>query len=257
MKKIVVLLALSFTFFCFGGIKPEPQIAPVTYCYFHMKTDTCTEMLSQQFVLGKFDYKSHERFTKVNPEHSTKPIYIQSEVYYAFKRMCAAAKANGVQLVIISGTRNFNEQKAIWERKWTKYNYLQPLNRANKILEYSSMPSTSRHHWGTDIDLNQLTNSYFETGKGKKEYDWLVQNANSFGFYQVYTNKENGRTGYNLEKWHWSYLPLATDYLKFYNASINYDLITGFEGYHLAMAINVINNYVNGIANIAKLRTKN
>ena len=92
------------------------------------------------------------------------------------------------------------------------------------------MPTTSRHHWGTDIDLNSLSNSYFEQGKGKKEYEWLIENANKYGFYQVYTSKENGRTGYNLEKWHWSYLPLASEYLKFYNANITYKDISGFKG---------------------------
>ena len=53
------------------------------------------------------------------------------------------------------------------------------------------MPSTSRHHWGTDIDLNSLNNSYFSSGKGLKEYDWLTTNANHYGFYQVYTDEKN------------------------------------------------------------------
>ncbi|NJK84501.1 MAG: M15 family metallopeptidase [Saprospiraceae bacterium] len=43
-----------------------------------------------------------------------------------------------------------------------------PQERALKILKYSSMPGTSRHHWGTDIDLNSFSNSYFEQGEGKK-----------------------------------------------------------------------------------------
>jgi len=65
---------------------------------------------------------------------------------------------------------------------------------------------------GKDIYLNNLNNSYF-----KKEYDWLVKNASLYGFYQVYTSKENGREGYNIEKWHWSYNLLQKKYLKFYN----------------------------------------
>lgn len=114
------------------------------------------------------------------------------------------------------------------------------------------MPATSRHHWGTDIDLISLNNSYFDKGKGKKEYEWLKMNANNFGFYQVYTNKKNGRTGYNLEKWHWSYLPLANEYLDYFNKYVTYDDIDGFMGAEISKRVNIIERYVNGVSNKVK-----
>lgn len=207
---------------------------------------------TKDFVLGKFNYKSDSTFIKINSNHSSKVIYLNKDVYIAFKEMHTSAKKDGIKLIIVSGTRNFYEQKSIWERKWNKYKNLKPLERAQKILEYSSMPTTSRHHWGTDMDLNNLNNSYFEKGKGKKEYEWLLKNANDFGFYQVYTNKENGRTGYNLEKWHWSYLPLASKYLNYYNQNITYLDISGFKGSELAEKAKMITEYVNGISLKAK-----
>jgi LAS superfamily LD-carboxypeptidase LdcB len=109
------------------------------------------------------------------------------------------------------------------------------------------MPSSSRHHWGTDIDLNSLNNSYFNSGKGLSEYEWLITHANHFGFYQVYTEKNKNRTGYNLEKWHWSYLPLASKYLDFYNKRVINDDINGFEGFQQAQKVKIIKDYVNGI----------
>ncbi|WP_452232588.1 M15 family metallopeptidase [Lacinutrix sp. MEBiC02595] len=207
---------------------------------------------TKDFVLGKFDYKNDSSFVKINTNHSSKTIYLNREVSDAFKQMHRSAKKDGINLIIVSGTRNFYEQKSIWERKWNKYKNLEPLDRAKKILEYSSMPSTSRHHWGTDMDLNNLNNSYFEKGKGKKEFEWLLKNANNFGFYQVYTNKENGRTGYNLEKWHWSYLPLASRYLNYYNENITYLDISDFKGSELAEKAKMITEYVNGISLKAK-----
>ncbi|WP_252723202.1 M15 family metallopeptidase [Pseudotamlana agarivorans] len=206
----------------------------------------------KDFILGKFDYKKDSTFIKIDALHSSKTIYLNKEVYLAFKEMYHAAKKEDINLVVISGTRNFNEQKAIWERKWKKYENLPPLDRVKKILEYSSMPTTSRHHWGTDMDLIQLKNSYFENGKGKKAYDWLTKNANNYGFYQVYTNKENGRTGYHLEKWHWSYLPLASKYLKCYNENVTYDDINNFNGSEWAEKAQMISEYVNGISIKAK-----
>ncbi|WP_282043327.1 M15 family metallopeptidase [Winogradskyella flava] len=211
-----------------------------------------TLMISRAFVLGKFDYKSDSTFVKVSPEFSTKEIYLNSQVYKAFLQMVDSANKDGIELKILSGTRNFNEQKAIWERKWKRYKDLKPIDRALKILEYSSMPSSSRHHWGTDMDLNSLNNSYFNSGKGFMAYEWLKTHANAFGFYQVYTDKENGRTGYSLEKWHWSYLPLANQYLEFYNSNITYEDINGFEGCQLAKELKIIDTYVNGISKKAK-----
>jgi hypothetical protein len=111
------------------------------------------------------------------------------------------------------------------------------------------MPMTSRHHWGTDMDLNKLNNSYFEKGPGKKEFDWLKAHANSFGFYQPYTDKSiNGRTGYNMEKWHWSYMPLAGPYLNYYNKHVTNADIKGFKGAYLAPKIDMVGKYVNGVS---------
>lgn len=245
IKKIVL-----FSFIIFFSCKEEKTKKEPTIAI--KKEIKPKHSLNKNFILGKFNYKKDTNFTIVNSKHSSKKLYLNKKVYTAFIKMYDQAKKEGISLKIISGTRNFTEQKNIWERKWEMYKSLAPLKRAKKILEFSSMPMTSRHHWGTDIDMNNLNNSYFEKGKGKKEYDWLVQNANQFGFYQVYTNKENGRTGYNLERWHWSYIPLAKQYLNYYNNEITYKNINDFKGAELAKKIAVISNYVNGISKKAK-----
>lgn len=251
------LLCLSFILLTAIGCNNSPKETTKTEIA-EVSTDTTKAIkktqtdITKTFVLGKFDYKIDSTFTKVNIEHSTKEVYLKKETYNAFLKMLDSALADGIELKIISGTRNFNEQKAIWERKWKKYASLNPLERAKKILQYSSMPSTSRHHWGTDIDVNSLNNSYFNSGKGLAEYNWLKANANHFGFYQVYTEKTNSRTGYNFEKWHWSYLPLASQYLEYYNIYIKAQDISNFEGAEFSEKLHIINDYVNGISEIAK-----
>jgi hypothetical protein len=120
-----------------------------------------------------------------------------------------------------SSTRNWNRQKDIWESKWggeTKVAGLRlneaikdPAARALKILEFSSMPGISRHHWGTDFDLQELDNRYYESGQGNALYRWLTANAPSYGFCRPYTAGRSA--GYREEKWHWSYLPLSRGFL--------------------------------------------
>ena len=66
----------------------------------------------------------------------------------------------------------------------------QEIDKAIDILTYSSMPGTSRHHWGTDIDFNSLENSYFDAGDGLKVYEFLKRCGEELGFMQVYTSKK-------------------------------------------------------------------
>ena len=138
--------------------------------------------------MGKFDPTSDESFEVISEDLADrKGLYLRSDVYEAYKKMKRQADEDGIRLVIRSATRNFDYQKGIWERKWTGETKLSDRSRASditdekeralKILRYSSMPGSSRHHWGTDIDLNSFDNSYFEYGEGLKVYDWLKQHA--------------------------------------------------------------------------------
>lgn len=220
--------------------------------------------LSHEELLGKVKPWQHAGFTKIQSTYTNKSnIYLRKEAYEAFLQMAEAAAEEGLHLRIISATRNFQDQKWIWESKWTgqrtvdgqKLNQTipNPAKRALKILEYSAMPGTSRHHWGTDIDLNALNNEYFASGRGKQLYEWLQNNANTYGFCQVYTEKGLERPyGYNEEKWHWSYMPLSSQFLRQYTAKIGYHDISGFKGAEAAEEIAVISKYVEGIAPACK-----
>ena len=110
------------------------------------------------------------------------------------------------------------------------------------------MPSTSRHHWGTDIDLNDLNNSYFERGSGAKIYQWLTANASTYGFCQVYSPLGKERpAGYQEEKWHWSYTPLSKPMLNDANGLLTDKKITGFSGSEYATSFGIVKNYIFGV----------
>jgi len=209
------------------------------------------EKIEKNILLGKFDYKKDSNFSIVSSKYSSKTIYLRKEVLQKFDQMYAAALKDGIKLVIISGTRSFNHQKYIWDRKWAK-NILKmdSISAVKEIMKYSSMPSTSRHHWGTDIDLNSLENSYFEKGEGKKIFDWLVANAFKYGFHMTYDNQEETkRTGYKMEKWHWSYMPISKQFLIQFNEYVKCENISSFKGSKFAChpKVDVIKNFVNGI----------
>lgn len=216
--------------------------------------------IGKALLLGKVDASTNQLFVKVQPHHANREgIYLLSEVYEAFKTMQDAALKDGIRLIIMSGFRNFEHQKRIWNNKWNGSQLLEgnirateianEVERITEILKYSAMPGTSRHHWGTDIDLNSLSNSYFESGHGKKILTWLKENAADFGFFQPYTKFGEGRSqGHMEENWHWTYLPISKKYLKAYLTIVTYEDLQGFGGDYLAKEVEVIENYVMGIS---------
>jgi zinc D-Ala-D-Ala carboxypeptidase len=204
----------------------------------------------KRLLTGQLDYTNEPDFRQISPIYCSGKKYLQKEAYFAFEKMTEAAKKTGINLKILSAARDFATQKSIWEKKWKQFApETDELTIAKTILQFSAMPMTSRHHWGTDIDLNCLENDNFEQGKGKEEFDWLQKNAHTFGFWQVYDDKNTSkRNGYELEKWHWSYLPLASEYLYSYLKLISYNDIRGFIGAELAPNLRIIEEYVAGIS---------
>ena len=69
--------------------------------------------------------------------------------------MKQAAAEDGIQIKIVSSSRSFERQLAIWNAKYiqNEENGLDPIENIRKIIEYSTIPGTSRHHWGTELDL--------------------------------------------------------------------------------------------------------
>jgi len=205
------------------------------------------DYLTIDFLMGKFNPARDTNFVKIEQKYTNKKnIYLDKRTYKAFLKMYKAAYKDGYKLTIVSATRPFDYQKRIWVRNWNKRKHIKdPEKRALDILKYSSMPGTSRHHWGTEVDLNVLENSYYTKGKGKKIFDWLQKNAAKYGFCRPYTA---GRPyGYNEEKWHWSYYPLSKIYTSFAKENMKDEYIKGFPGASVAKKIQVTKKYILGI----------
>lgn len=174
------------------------------------------------YLTGRFDPAKHQDFVELNSmgvKTNGRKHYLRRDTAKALKRMMDAFSQQNpsIPLYITSSTRNYNVQRYIWNAKFTgkrkvdgkSLNKSEPdiYKRVLKILTYSSMPGTSRHHWGTDFDFNTLLNSYYKKGEGKIIYQWLTENGSKYGFYEVYTAGRND--GYNDEMWHWSYRPVS------------------------------------------------
>ena len=152
---------------------------------------------------------------------------LRKEAALAFDNLRKAALKDKIQLYSVSSYRSFDRQKGIFERKFINYKNqgLSGPKAIQKIIQYSTIPGTSRHHWGTDLDLIDLSvpkpNSvllekhFTEGGVYHNMYQWLIKYASDFGFYETYTN-EISRKGFKYEPWHYSYAPLSIKLIQDY-----------------------------------------
>src|SRR3989338_1245730 len=245
---IIILICIPVVTFSFLNFRQE-KIREENYLKIMEEEKIKREAEEKIYLMGKFELAERNDFVLIPTYRATNgsSMYLRREAYKAFQAMATAAEKDGIKLKIASATSNFDYQKTIWEAKWSGATLVNGKNlsqstpdgtaRFTKILEYSAAPGTSRHHWGTDIDINNANLLYFETIQGKKVYDWLVKNAPDFGFCQTYTQKDNIRpTGYNEEKWHWSYLPFSKTFTEEYKDLIKNEDLKEFAGDEYAIA---------------------
>jgi LAS superfamily LD-carboxypeptidase LdcB len=155
-----------------------------------------------------------------------------------------AAKTDGIDVQAVSGFRDFEQQLAIWNGKFSGARALlgtqnQPLQatelseaeRVAAILIWSALPGASRHHWGSDCDVidrgalepgarvELLSTDYGPGGRYARLSSWLTGHAHHYGFFLPY---DRDRGGVQPEPWHLSFAPVAGPAL----AAMNVDLLT-------------------------------
>lgn len=199
----------------------------------------------EKYCAGLFSPEADGDFVKLSSrgiDTGGRTMYLRAAAADALALMIADFRKTHpkIRIWVRSATRNFNAQKSIWDRKWKSEmfaKYRDPESRARAILAFSSMPGTSRHHWGTDFDINELVNSYYESGEGKVIFDWLEKNAKKYGFARPFT--AGRKRGYQEEKWHWSFIPAAhacyKGWLAYYGKDLSFFTKKGvFEGSEVA-----------------------
>jgi len=168
-----------------------------------------------------FDYSILELMGKADIELYGKGINLRKKAHDAFVEMKKAAYSDGIDLKIVSSYRDFYHQERIWERKYMRFTedaQMEPLEAIDKIIEYSTIPGTSRHHWGTEIDLidgyRKVEGDVLETAKFENDgpfvdlKKWMDEHSENYDFYLVYTD-DPGRRGFKYEPWHYSYAPIS------------------------------------------------
>ena len=203
---------------------------------------------------------------KVLPVLTGKNVRLRETAARQFGLMVDAAKKDGLRLYSTSSHRDYERQMKIWNEKYTKYELEGLTGKAiiDKIVKFSSIPGTSRHHWGTDCDVTDLNiwqpeNTldachYEECGVYAQLGKWLIENTAKYGFVLAY-NEDLKRTGFNPEPWHYSFAdlsrPVYRNYIKLIKPQdLGNPLLKGNELLTIPYLEEYIQKYVKGINTI-------
>ena len=116
----------------------------------------------------------------------------------AWHGMRAAAERDGVQLLVVSGFRSVDYQRALIQRK------LDNGRSIAEILKVNAAPGYSEHHTGRALDLTAPDCPPLEQGfETTRAFAWLMQHAASHGFRLSYP-RDNPH-GISYEPWHWAH----------------------------------------------------
>lgn len=172
-------------------------------------------------------------------------LFLHPDVIKPLEDLTAEAMDAGFQLTLASGYRNFSRQLLIWNQKASgvrpvldsnsqTINIL-PLTDDEKlwaILRWSALPGSSRHHWGTDVDVydkSRISPDYqlqltieetIEPGPFAEFHLWLTEKLaeKHCPFFRPYAIDKGGVAP---EPWHLSYAPVADHY----NAQFSVELL--------------------------------
>ena len=110
-------------------------------------------------------------------------------------KMSAAARADGIVLVISSTYRPYDYQVTVYNRN------VQVLGKKEADRE-SARPGFSQHQTGLVVDFYPVTDLLAKTRAGR----WLATNASRFGWSISYPSGYEAVTGYKWENWHYRYV---------------------------------------------------
>jgi D-alanyl-D-alanine carboxypeptidase len=124
------------------------------------------------------------------------PVRLSPSALRAWRRMSAAAAADGVRLLPLSGYRSVTRQTRLIRRK------LAAGETIGNILRLVAAPGCSEHHTGRAIDVGSPANTKLDEDFARTaEYRWLRRHASRFGFLLSYPRRNSHGIGY--EPWHW------------------------------------------------------
>lgn len=116
----------------------------------------------------------------------------------------AARKSGASNLWVQSAYRSIETQTEVFNKQVQEYkNQGKTQQEAEELtLKIINKPGTSEHNLGLAVDFNYANEEFENT----KEFKWLKENAENYGFILRYPKEKEEITKVTYEPWHWRYV---------------------------------------------------
>lgn len=149
---------------------------------------------------------------------------VDERIYEPLMQMLEDMKALGLSPVVCSGYRTLDKQEKLFNRKVQSYVRSGHTKEESYILarQTISIPGSGEHCLGLAVDF--YTNKYHKLEKEFEktpESQWLMENAQDYGFIMRYGEDKVDITGIEYEPWHYRYVGVkAARYMKEHGLSL-------------------------------------
>lgn len=133
---------------------------------------------------------------------TTHGVTLRAEASNAFLRLSTAAQEAGQSFFVTSSYRSYADQVAT-------YRYWVATSGQEVADTYSARPGYSEHQTGLVVDV-ATPGCMLDCFGATTQYQWLQENAATYGFIQRYQKNSELITGYKAEEWHFRYVGTKT-----------------------------------------------
>ena len=142
-------------------------------------------------------YEEASDLVEVGPNLVGRMQRLTPRAAQAWRDMQAAAEADGIVLLIVSGYRSIDYQARLIRKK------INSGQTVSEILAVNAAPGHSEHHTGRAIDIaTPGSRPLTEEFEDSEAFRWLTANAGRFGFSMSYPR--GNPAGFVYEPWHWA-----------------------------------------------------
>lgn len=207
---IIGIIGFIFVRLFFPGEKPTPITidTPTTQPLLQTKTSDPQAKINQPApkktqvnLLGHLPYSVAPK-SELAPVTANSSLEMRPAAASKFKEMQAAAKADGVNITLVSAFRDTKTQEQLFFGVKEQRG-----QNATKRAEVSAPPGYSEHHTGYAVDLgdgNAPATNLEQDFANTAAFRWLKQNAVKYSFEMSFP--PDNIQGVSYEPWHWRFV---------------------------------------------------
>ena len=184
---------------------------------------------TNKILVNKYNYLENDyvpdNLEEISNKYALDEMKMVKEAKDAFENMAKDASKEDLKIIAMSTYRSYDYQVNLYNR------YVRQDGK-EAADTYSGRAGFSEHQTGLAVDVYNEEENYTNFEK-TKEYKWMQENADKYGFILRFPKDKEKETGYHFESWHYRYVGIeAAKYIKENNISFEEYYVTKIKDWN-------------------------